>query len=148
MIRKLIIISFFIASIIFIFSAPLHSTDWDFVAMTKKYYYYIDSDSIIRHHPKITFWVIKMDIESWKLKARKKCVIDCDFEMASILKDIRYDDYAYIEETISYHDMKWYDIRKGKATQEIANLLCVDGGPRKDIKNFLKQPILLDLDSF
>jgi hypothetical protein len=140
MVRKLIIISGFILSIMFLFSVPLHSTDWDFVAMTKKYYYYIDSDSIITLDTEIIFRVIKMDMESWKLKASKKCVIDCSYEMANILEDIRYDDNARIEEEISYHDVSWYDIRKGKATQEIAGLLCVNGGPRKDIKKYLKQP--------
>jgi hypothetical protein len=132
--------SVFVLSIIFIFSTLLHATDWNYEATTTKFYYFIDSDSVIANDTQITFWVIKMDIETAKVKAKKRCTIDCHFETALVTDDIQYDANDHIANTMSYYDMKWYDVRKGTATNAIANLLCEYGGPRVNIKKYLKQP--------
>jgi|WetSurSiteA1Bulk_404760.scaffolds.fasta_scaffold51110_1 hypothetical protein len=143
MIIKLIIISVFVLNIIFVFSVPLHATDWNFVTTTTINYYFIDSDSVITNDTQITFWVIKMDIETAKVKTIKRCTIDCHFETALVTNDIQYDTNAHITKTMSYYDMNWYDVRKGTATKAIANLLCEYGGPRVDVKKYLKNPFLI-----
>ncbi len=130
----------FIVSIIFVLSVPLHATDWNFVTTTTKNYYFIDSDSIITNETQITFWGIKMDIETAKVTAKKRCTIDCHFENALVQDDIRYDAEGRITQILSYNDMNWYDVRKGSATKTIANFLCEYGRPRIDIKKHLKQP--------
>ncbi|MFZ5905824.1 MAG: hypothetical protein ACOYVJ_00245 [Nitrospirota bacterium] len=138
---KLIIIVGFLLSIFSIFSVPLHATDWNFVTTTTKNYYFIDSDSMLTHDSQITFWVIKMEIESAQVKAKKRCTIDCHFEIAVITDDIRYDVNNHLVKITSfYDDMKWYDVRKGTATKAIVNLLCEYGGPRVNVRNYLKKP--------
>lgn len=137
---KIIIISVSIVSIISVLSIPLYATDWNFVAATTKNYYFIDSDSIITYRAQITFWTIKMDIETAKVNAKKKSTIDCHFETAHILDDIRYDADGHVIKIMSNDDTNWYDVRKGSATKAIANLLCEYGVPRIDIKKHLKQP--------
>ncbi|MDQ7786498.1 MAG: hypothetical protein RDU01_02725 [Thermodesulfovibrionales bacterium] len=137
---KIIIVFGFLLSIVFMFSVPLHATDWNFVTTTTKNYYFIDSDSIITNYTAITFWVIKMDISTAKVRAKKRCTINCHFETALVQEDIRYDAEGHITKIMSDNDIHWYDIRKGSATKAIANLLCEDGGSKIDIKKHLKQP--------
>ncbi|MEW6602189.1 MAG: hypothetical protein AB1499_14545 [Nitrospirota bacterium] len=147
MTKKIIIISFLISSIILALSVPLHASDWNFVTMTTKYYYFIDSDSIITYDSKIIFWVAKVDIETGKFKARKKCSIDCDYETANVMEDIRYDADARIEKKISGYETNWYDVRKGRATQAIATLLCLNAGSREDIKKYLRSLFQIEDDN-
>jgi len=140
MIIKLIVISVFILSIFFILSVPLHATSWCFITTTTKNYYFIDLDSIVTNETQITFWVIKMDIETAKVKAKKRCTIDCHFETALVIDDIRYDTNAHVEIMKSYHDNNWYNIHNSSPTQGIAQILCKYGGPRKKIREYLKHP--------
>jgi hypothetical protein len=140
MIGKLIVTVGFLLSIFSIFSGTLHATDWNFVTTTTKNYYFIDSDSILTNDSQITFWVIKMEIESAQVKAKKRCTIDCHFEIAVITDDIRYDTNGHLAKIMSYYDMQWYDVRKGTATNAITNLLCEYGNPRVNVRNYLKKP--------
>jgi hypothetical protein len=139
MAEKLIVTVAFLLSILAIFSVPLHATDWNFVTTTKINYYFIDSDSILINDSQITFWVIKMEIESAQVKAKKRCTIDCHFEIALVTDDIQYDANEHLAKITSYYDMKWYDVRNGTATNAITNLLCEYGGPRVNVKNYLKK---------
>ena len=128
----------FISSIVLILSVPVYSAQWYFAAATKNRYYFVDAENINISDTNVTFWIMNMDIITGKVRSIKRCTIDCAVDTCTISEVYRYDRNGTILYVTSYaNNLEWYVVPHDSATESIEKLLCSDGQPRSNIKEYL-----------
>jgi len=128
----------FISSIVLILSAPVYSAQWYFGAAAKNRYYFVDAENINISDTNITFWIMNMSIITGKIRSIKRCTIDCAVDICTVSEVNKYGLNGNILEVTSYaNNLEWYVVPSDSATESIEKLLCSDGQPRRNIKEYL-----------
>ena len=137
-IKNVLLLFFLVISTILISSSSVHSEEWCFVAHTKEYYYFVESDSIKVSRKNITFWILKQNIETGKIIFKKRFVMNCEDETIAVKDVIRFSSKGVIKEEISYgYNLKWDEILP--KTRLVENILCSDDEPRENIQEYLRK---------
>ncbi len=146
-----IFLLFFLSLNIFlILSVPVYSSQWYFAASAKNKYYFVNTEAVSIHDTNITFWIMYMNIAIGKVRSIKRCTIDCAVDIVAVSEVYKYGFNGTVSGATSYTDnLEWYVVPTDSPTESIEKLLCSDGQPRRNIKEYLmrlfgevKQPIL------
>jgi hypothetical protein len=138
-IKNVLLLFFLVINTTLIFSSPANPEEWCFVAHTNKFYYFVESESVIIRHNNITFWILKQSIETGQILFKKRFVINCEDETIAVRDIIRFTREGSVKEAVSYgHKLKWDEILP--KTRLVQNILCSDDEPRENIKEYLKKP--------
>jgi hypothetical protein len=128
----------FISSIGLILSAPVYSAQWYFAAAAKNRYYFLGAENIYISDTNITFWIMNMSIITGEIRSIKRCTIDCAVDIYTVSEVYKYGLIDTILEATSYaNNLEWYVVPPDSAAKSVEKLLCSDGQPRRNIKEYL-----------
>ena len=117
-------------------SLPLYSSQWYFAASKKNKYYFVDSENLEISGTNVTFWVMSVNPENGKVLSTKKCTIDCAIDIIAVKEVIEHGIQGTSVESYN-NNLDWYVIPPDSATESIERLLCSDGEPRKNVREYL-----------
>jgi Surface-adhesin protein E len=126
--------------IVCILSSPGHSSEWCFVASSKNFYYYVDSESTSVYGKKITFWIVQQDIETGKVLFKKQFTINCEDETVALREVLRFGFTGAVRDLFSderYDD--WAEIQPQSKMHAVQSVLCCDSKPRQHIAEYLQR---------
>jgi hypothetical protein len=79
-----------------------------------------------------------MNVVTGKVRSVKRCTIDCAVDIIAVSEVYRYGYNGTISEATSYTDnLEWYVVPHDSPTESIEKLLCSDGQPRRNVKEYL-----------
>jgi len=82
---------------------------------------------------------MNMSVKTGQIRSLKRCTIDCAIDICSVSEVYRYGLNGTILYVTSYaNNIEWYVVPHDSATESIEKLLCSDGQPRSNIKEYLK----------
>jgi hypothetical protein len=133
-----LLLFFLCLNIFLILSVPVYSSQWYFAASAKNKYYFVNTEGISIHDTNITFWIMYMNVVTGKVRSIKRCTIDCAVDIIAVSEVYRYGFNGTISEATSYTDnLEWYVVPHDSPTESIEKLLCSDGQPKRNVKEYL-----------
>jgi len=139
--KNVLLLSVLGICIILSFASIVYPCEWCFVTASKENYYYIDSENLKVSGKEITFWILKQDIETGKVLLQKKFIMNCEDEITAV-RDVKHFGLTdTILDAILYDDnFEWVDIPDNSKMQVFEQVLCLDGKPRANTKEYLQKP--------
>jgi hypothetical protein len=129
-----------VLSIICFFSSTGYPSEWCFVASSKTYYYYVDSEIINAQGKNITFWIVQQDIETGKALYKKRFTINCEDEMVAMREVVRFGFPGTLKDLfLDERYDEWVEILPHSKMHAVQNVLCCDSKPRKNITEYLQR---------
>ena len=121
-------------------SSSAYADEWCFVASSKNYYYYVDSDSINCCNNTITFWIAQQDIESGDPRYKKQFTINCEDETVALRKVVRYGFSGTLRDLfLDERQDVWAEINPRSKMRAVHNVLCCDSKPRPNLREYLRK---------
>ena len=121
-------------------SSPGYSSEWCFVASSKNYYYYVDSESTSVYGKNVTFWIVQQNIETGKVLYKKQFTINCEDETVALREALRFGFAGAVRDLFideRYDD--WGEIQPHSKMHAVQNILCCDSKPRQNIAEYLQR---------
>lgn len=129
-----------VLSIICFFSSTGYPSEWCFVASSKTYYYYVDSEIINAQGKDITFWIVQQDIETGKALYKKRFTINCEDETVAMREVVRFGFPGTLKDLfLDERYDEWVEILPHSKMHAVQNVLCCDSKPRKNITEYLQR---------
>jgi hypothetical protein len=129
-----------VLSIICFFSSTGYPSEWCFVASSKTYYYYVDSEIINAQGKDITFWIVQQDIETGKALYKKRFTINCEDETVAMREVVRFGFPGTLKDFfLDERYDEWVEILPHSKMHAVQNVLCCDSKPRKNITEYLQR---------
>jgi Surface-adhesin protein E len=138
--RRAVIVFLLNVLIVCLLSSPGHASEWCFVASSKNYYYYVDSESTSVYGKNVTFWIVQQDIETGKVLYKKQFTINCEDETVALREALRFGFTGAVKDLFSderYDD--WVEIQPLSKMHAVQNVLCCDSKPRQNIEAYLQR---------